>query len=97
MPELFLGFEYIGSTAFDQDIRQLAERIYGRYRARDALRVQAEVEILIADLKGAVLVWLGQGCGALAATAGAQSVPTGVQAVPVTFVAATGAPINPNL
>jgi hypothetical protein len=92
-----MGQEYVGGIAFDQAIRVLAERIYGRYRARDVVRSQAEVEVLISNLKRAVMVWAGAGCNALAATAG-WSGPAGLaDASPVTFVAGAGAPYNMNL
>jgi len=99
VPEFLLGQFYTDGTVFDQELRALAERIYAHVRARDTVRVQAEVEVLIANIKRAIMVWEGAGCNALAATAG-YSIPAGVTLVdasPVTFAAGAGAPLNPSL
>ncbi len=53
----------ISPTAEAQNIvdswcRDIAEKVYARIRARDVVRVQAEVDILVTDLKNAINTWL---------------------------------------
>ncbi len=97
MPEAIQGQEYAQSGGlFDQPIRELAERVYGRYNTRDVTRVQLDVETLIANIKGAIIVWLGGGCNSLVATAGF-SAPSSLPATPITFAASSAAPRNANL
>jgi hypothetical protein len=95
MPEFFMGQQYTDGKAQDQEIRRFAEEIYVKMRARDTVRVQADVETLIADIKGAILVWMGSGCTVLAASFGYVA-PVGAQPTPVTFVASPAAPLNPS-